>query len=200
MFGKNKFKKSLRQILLISLTLGLLSGCATSLVVKGDFPEPLIDPIPITAKLIYTDEFKNYTYLEESKTRSLNSIDFGSAQVNLFNTVFNTLLTVVQEDAELTIAAENLDFQFTIPRETKLNLYEVWLKYRVKITDSQGAELADWVIKGYGKTPTATLKSPTAAFNSATIIALRDVGAQIAIGFPKQPAIVELLNNRQNSL
>lgn len=92
------------------------------------------------------------------------------------------------------IEPEILDFQYTSPSETKLNLYEVWLRYRVKITDSQNKTLADWVVKGYGKTPSATLKSTSSAFNAATNIALRDVGAQLAIGFPNQSSVQNLLN------
>ena len=72
-------------------------------------------------------------------------------------------------------------------------MYEVWLRYRVKITDSQDKILADWVVKGYGKTPTATLKTTSSAFNAATNIALRDVGAQLAIGFPNQSSVQGLL-------
>ena len=92
-----------------------------------------------------------------------------------------------------------LDFQYTAPRETKLNLYEIWLQYRLKIEDANSNEVADWVVKGYGKTPTALLTTPASAFDSATNVALRDVGAQIAIGFRNQPQIIDFLEQRNRT-
>ena len=75
-------------------------------------------------------------------------------------------------------------------------MYEVWLKYRIKISDVNDEEIADWVIKGYGKTPTAMLSSASKAFNSATNVAMRDVGAQLAIGFTRERAIEEFLKKK----
>jgi len=177
--------------------LSLLGACASStVVVKGSVPPPLIDALPITASLSYTDEFKSYTYLEAEKKRALKSLDFGAAQVILFDTVFANLLNLVTPDTaikDLVIEPEILDFQYTAPRETKLKLYEVWIKYRLRITDANNKEVADWVVKGYGKTPTALLTTASAAFNSATNVALRDVGAQLSIGFGKQSDIAALL-------
>ena len=131
----------------------------------------------------------------------MSQLSFGEAQVTLFDRIFTQLVVMMPEanspGLDLIIEPEILDLQYTSPKETKLNLYEVWLRYRVKITDPSDNVLADWVVKGYGKTPTATLKSTGLAFNAATNIALRDVGAQLAIGFPKQPAIKALLKAKQ---
>jgi len=182
---------------LLLLTI-FLAGCGASKVsVKADIPRPLISTLPLKTYVLYTDEFSNYQYTEKEKGRSLSSLTFGPAQKALFEQVFAELLIVSPSAKEtgldLIIEPEILDLQYTSPKETKLNLFEVWLRYRVKITDADNNILADWVIKGYGKTPSATLKTIGTAFNAATNVALRDVGAQLAIGFPKQPAIMTLL-------
>jgi len=177
--------------------ISLLVGCSAGKVsVKANIPQPLVSKLPLSGYLSYTDTFKNYQYEEDEKGRSLSSLAFGPAQQNMFDRVFTQLLSISETSngsLDVIIEPEILDLQYTSPSETKLNLYEVWLRYRVKITDAQNQTLADWVVKGYGKTPTATLKSASSAFNSATNVALRDVGAQLAIGFPKQPAIAGLL-------
>ena len=55
------------------------------------------------------------------------------------------------------------------------------------------------MVKGYGKTPSAMLSSHLKALNTASIIALRDVGAQLAIGFRTQPNIEQYLSERTGS-
>ena len=197
---------NLRHLFLIAL-IALLSACATNIKVTGDIPRPLIEPLPITVELVYTDEFRRYTYEEEEKGRGLRSIAFGQAQMDLFDAIFGYTTqtsgdaqsageTLVSEKSDIRITPTLLDFQYSAPRETKLNLYEIWLKYRIKIEDSDNREIADWEVKGYGKTPTAMLSSAASAFDSATNVALRDVGAQMSIGFRTQPEIVDFIERR----
>lgn len=189
---------------LITLILCLLNACASKVTVTGDIPTPLVPKLPLSVEIIYTDEFKRYNYEEEEKGRGLRSIAFGDAQVALFDSIFGGLLNKVdsqsdQQTADMFITPSLLEFQYSAPRETRQKIYEIWLKYRLLITDENNQEVADWVVKGYGKTPTALLTSSDSAFNSATNIALRDVGAQLAIGFKTQPEIEEFLNTRVNA-
>ncbi len=184
----------------------LLGACTSNIKVTGDVPRPLIEPLPLNVELIYTDEFKRYTYEEDTRGRGLRSIAFGEAQVHLFDSIFNSGVVLNEGDTvsnivvpDLRITPFLLDFQYTAPRETKLNLYEIWLQYRLKIEDANSNEVADWVVKGYGKTPTALLTTPASAFDSATNVALRDVGAQIAIGFRNQPQIIDFLEQRNRT-
>ena len=225
MFDNKSFSGVLfLRTLLLFIGFSLLSACATSVKVNGEIPAPLVEKIPLTVQLVYDDEFKRHVYEEEEKGRSLKSIAFGEAQVTLFDSIFSHLFTLVDpieldlsEDsvasknlhviselnsvagADLKVTPTLLDFQYSAPRETKLNLYEIWLKYRLKIEDSNNREIADWVVKGYGKTPTALLNSASKAFDSATNVALRDVGAQLAIGFSTQPEIKEFLSGHPNT-
>jgi len=175
----------------------LLSGCANTVVVKGNIPMPLVERVPLNGAVNYTEEFKNYVYNESEKNRALKSLDFTEAQIIMFDRVFGGLVNLVAADTpelDLTIEPEILELQYTAPSETKLNQYEVWIKYRLKLMDAKNQKIADWIIKGYGKTPTALLGSAASGFNSAANIALRDVGAQLSIGFPKQSKIKALVN------
>lgn len=178
-----------------------LAACSKSFVVTSEVPRPLVEPINLSAKVQYSDEFKNFAYLETSSDRALEKVDFGSAQVGLFDQIFGQILDLVPDSAteyDLKIQPEILDFQYSIPSETKLNVYEIWVKYRLQISDSQENELADWVVKGYGKTPGSTMGSALKSFNTASNIALRDVGAQLAIGFAKQQSIQDYIAGKTN--
>lgn len=184
--------------ILMLFSLALLGGCATSVVVTPDIPKPLVQRLPLNAGIVYTDTFKNYVYLESEKKRgSLKSIDFTVAQMAMFDRVFGGLTNLVEVDDSsrvLSIEPQILDFQYTAPAETKLKQYEIWIKYRLRLRDANNASIADWTIKGYGKTPTGLLTSASSAFNAATNIALRDVGAQLSTRFPKQRVVKTLLD------
>lgn len=180
-------------LLLICLTLMLLSGCASNLTIDASVPKPLVEKLPLTAQVNYSEAFKNYLFAETDKRRSLETVKFGQAQYSVFQQVFSSVLTVkpVGEASQLLIEPEMLEFQYAVPAETKLSIYEVWLKYRIKISDNDGNIVADWLVKGYGKTPARTLVSPAIMFDEVCNIALRDVGAQLALGFGNQASIVE---------
>ena len=188
--------------LLYSLILILfLSACSKSFVVVGNIPTPLIDRSSLNAKVKYSDQFRNYKYVEPGKKRALENVEFGDAQVGLFDRIFAGIFNLVgdqEEDIDINIEPSVLDFQYSVPSETKSTQYEVWLKYRIKVSDNKNGEIADWVVKGYGKTPDSLLVSHLKLFNKASNIALRDVGAQLAIGFRNQPSIEDFLNKAIN--
>lgn len=175
-----------------------ISGCANSVVVKPDIPSPLVSRLDLKTNLVFTDTFKDYVYLENEKKRgSLKSLNFADAQTTMFRQVFSGITTLVEDeslDYDLAIEPEILDFQYSSPAETKLKQYEIWIKYRLKLLNSAEDSIADWTIKGYGKTPTGLLTSASSAFSAATNIALRDVGAQLSIRFPKQRVVKTLID------
>ncbi len=195
----DKKRKSIVRLALLTSVL-IFGGCSKSFVVTSEVPQPLIERVPMKAKMDYSEEFKNYVYVEAGDDRALEKVDFGQAQVGMFDRVFNNLLTIVEaedSDYEMKIQPQILDFQYSIPAETKVNMYEIWLKYRLRITDKNDTEIADWVVKGYGKTPTSMLSSQLKAFNTASNVALRDIGAQLAIGFVTQPSIEDYIATRK---
>ena len=198
MLGNGKFMITSKRLVVLSILFTVLSGCANNVIVNAEIPVPLVEKLPLTGSMVYNDKFKNYVYLKTEKSRtSLKSLDLAAAQITLFDRIFGSLMTLVApevENKDLNIEPEILDFQYSSPAETSLKQYEVWIKYRLKLSNGANQKLADWTIKGYGKTPTSLLTSATRAFNSAANVALRDVGAQLSIRFAQQRTIKQLLN------
>ena len=184
------------------LTLGVLSvmvGCASKVTVVADIPTPLVEKVPLNVHLSFTEEFRNHIYEENEKSRALSSLNLAEAQLSMFDAIFSNMTTLVSADdltKDLTVEPELLDFQYTAPSETKLKQYEIFLKYRLKLINKDDSTLADWIIKGYGKTPTALLSTATQAFNSAANVALRDIGTQLATRFPGQQKIRALIDSK----
>lgn len=184
----------------IMATLVVLSGCTHTLYVEGEFPSPLVGKIPTGVGVLYGDEFKNYVYEESSKDRKNWIIDMGDAQVDLFNAVLpNMFNSVVEVDSlplvngptglRLVISPLVEDFQYTLPSETKVKVYEIWLKYNIQVFEPDGTIVADWILTAYGKTPTGFMQSDEAALNQAIVVALRDAGANLSLNFAKVPEI-----------
>ncbi len=196
------FRKRVSRTVMTTMLLALMSACASNVTVKSNIPVPLVERLPLKVHLAYTDEFRNHVYQENEKRRALKSLNLAQAQIDMFDQVFGNLTTMVSADdpsRDLTIEPEILEFQYSAPSETKLKQYEIWIKYRLKILDQKNESLADWVVKGYGKTPTAMLTSASKAFNSATNVALRDTGAQLAINFKGQRKIKALIDQKNDT-
>lgn len=174
----------------------VLNGCSSSVVINSDFPEPLTPTLPVTLGIYYPDDFKHYVYTENSEDRSKWTIDSGAAHTKVLNKVFGKMFQHIEQLEQPNSTAVDLifephitDFQYAVPRETKVNIYEVWIKYNFKVYDSQGELVADWITSAYGKTPTAFLKSNEEAMHEAVVIALRDLGANIVLSFQQVPEI-----------
>ncbi|MGI9286022.1 MAG: hypothetical protein ACR2P1_11585 [Pseudomonadales bacterium] len=122
----------------------------------------------------------------------------------MMHTVFGAFFTSVKtvdadtlatpsDEFDLLLVPEVLEFQFSTPRITKVNVYEIWIKYQFSLQAADGEEIATWIVPVYGKTPTKFLKSKDAAVNLATLVALRDCGAAFITGFPRVPEVRNLL-------
>ena len=94
---------------------------------------------------------------------------------------------VLQVDAVLVPHVAEL--QYSIPSHTKINVFEIWMRYRYELYAPDGELLADWTMTSYGKTPTAFLQSAEAAVNLAAVVALRDAGANFAMNFSNVPEV-----------
>jgi len=185
----------------------MLLGCTTKVVVNGYFPVPVVDPLPLTVAVVYSPDFANYKYIEKDEEREEKEISVGVAQVKLFSTVLSGMFEQVVYTDEVTASNDSSidmffkpkieELQYNMPVETKVNMFEVWIKYHLKFFDAQGNVIADWIQTAYGKTPTAMFKSKEKALNEAMIVALRDVGAGIVLRFNHLPEIKHWLKQRE---
>ena len=107
-------------------------------------------------------------------------------------------------DSSLPVSAENKnldailspsieEMQFSLPRETRLDIYEVWIQYKIGLFDNQGKHITDILLTAYGKTSTEFMKNRKDALAGAMELALRDAGAKMALGFPQHEGVKDWL-------
>ncbi len=198
----------LKNLALLCCT-AVLSACgASSLVVSGDYPTPNVGQIPLTLGVYYDEELRNFTYVEYSETgKEEYQIASGQTHIELFDTVLPAMFerVVVLNDLNAATAARVdavfapsiEEFQLALPQKTRLDSYEVWVKYNMRLLGPRGDYIADWVMTSYGKTPLATLRSTDAGINDATVGALRDLGSSFALSFGSVPEVREWLAAQQ---
>ena len=195
------------RLLVLLILVALISSCGVSnLVVEGNFPTPNINKIPLSMAVYYDQALREFSYMEYSETgREEINVESGESHINLFNAVLPAMFEEVVEieglddpkalevDAVFTPVIE--EFQLALPEKTKLEVYEVWIKYNMRIVDSSGDSLADWVVTSYGKTPTETFRTVEDGINEAAVVALRDLASSFSLNFTRIPEVQDWLNN-----
>jgi hypothetical protein len=208
--------------LALCLTL-LTAGCASKQVaVEGNFPRPLLDPLPITLGVIYPSAFAQHEFFDEAKGRAESDwlVKTGEAQVEFWDILFGGMFdevvhirdweTVQSRGAEIdgVLIPAIADLQYTIPTHTNVKIYEIWMRYEFRLVDvaaihqqedsalsfNPEERLAAWPITAYGKTPTAFLQSDEEAVNLAAVVALRDAGAHFVTSFGATPDVAVWLD------
>ena len=192
--------------LTISLISCFLISCGVSnLVIQGNFPTPNINKIPLSVAVYYDDALRAFSYMEYSETgREEINIESGESHIRLFNAVLPAMFEEVIEvegfddpnvqNVDAVFAPVIEEFQLALPEKTKLEVYEVWIKYNMRILNSSGVSLADWVVTSYGKTPTETFLSVEDGINDAAIVALRDLASSFSLNFTRVPEVQDWLS------
>ena len=177
-----------------ALYLIALTGCSKSVSLKVDaqVPVPVVAQIPVDIGVLYEPQFRDHVYTEDTDDRPDWKIESGSSQVALFNQVLPPMFRSVKQvsaipttGVQAVLSPQIEDMQFALPYETKSDLYEVWIKYNIRLFDPEGKLIASWPVSGYGKSSEELLKSRDEGLNSAMNLALRDAGAKLALGFDK---------------
>jgi hypothetical protein len=196
-----------RSLLLLLLLFGLSSCGVSNVVIDGSFPTPNINKMPIAIAVYYDDALKDFAYLEYSETGQEEfNIESGKSHVQLFNVVlpamFDRVVFVDSMEEVPTLGVDAVfapaieEFQLALPLKTKLDVFEVWIKYNMRLLTPTGDYIADWVLTSYGKTPTETFRSVEGAINDAAVVALRDLASSFALSFNQVPEVRDWLNNR----
>lgn len=184
----------------------LLAGCGVSnVVIQGSFPSPNISKLPIAVAVYYDPALRDFAYLEYSETGAEEfNIESGRSHMDLFNAIVPAMFDrVVFVDSMEEAQAQGVDavfvpaieeFQLALPAKTKLDVYEVWIKYNMRLLTAEGDYIADWVLTSYGKTPTATFLSVKEAINEAAIVALRDLASSFSLSFSQVPDVRDWLS------
>lgn len=203
----------------------LLAACGgKQVIVQGNFPEPLLEPLPLSIGVVYSDDFANHEFFDEAAGRADSDwlVSTGTAQVQFWNTLLGGMferVVRIQTDADVHTYENQLDavivpyiedLQYTIPTHTNVKVYEIWMRYRFRLTSldeihdhangtlsyNPAASFADWQLTAYGKTPSAFMLTDEAAVNLAAVVALRDAGANFVTSFKRVPQVNEWLASR----
>lgn len=186
----------------------VLASCGVNkVVIEGSYPTPNVAKLPLTLAVVYDEPLRSFSYIEYSETGAEEfNIASGESHVALFDAVLPAMFqSVVQvaslEDAEAlgvdAIFVPAIDeFQLALPQKTKLDVYEVWIRYNLRFLTGDGAPIADWVLTSYGKTPTESMRTADSAINDAAVVALRDLASSFSLSFAQVPEVRDWLASR----
>ncbi|MFT5012995.1 MAG: hypothetical protein ACJAX5_001534 [Patiriisocius sp.] len=193
----------MKNLIVLSLLATLsLAGCTTTVVVEGTVPTPLVRKIPARVGIYYDENFKNFKHTESLEAEGTWKIDLGDQNVTFFRNLMGSLFESVAElpgpepsaelagqlDALLTARIEK--YGFLTPGLSGLKFFSVSIHYRITMVDMSGNELADWTVVGYGKSEGGAFGNDR-ALGDATMMAIRDGGARIAIGLTDRPEVAK---------
>ncbi len=209
-FASNRRLGLPRTLALVAMLAAVTACGPNEVMVKGQFPEPLMSKLPLTIGVWYPEEFANHEFFDEAKGRAESGwiVRTGEAQVTMWDTLFGGMFTELVHmkgkpapgqmnqlvDAVLVPRVDEL--QYTIPAHTNVKVYEIWMRYAFDLVTVEGEPIAEWTMTAYGKTPTAFLQSDSAAVNLAAVVALRDAGANFAANFTRIPGVQDWLNEK----
>lgn len=194
----------------------LLGGCViffvqscgtSSIVIEGQYPSPNVTKIPLSIGVIYPQELIDFNYVEYSEIGEEEyRVQSGQSHRDLFDAllpsmfervvVLDSIESAVSQEVDIVFLPAIEEFQLALPSKTKLDVFEVWVKYNLRISDSEGEGIADWILTSYGKTPTRTMRSVENSINQAAVVALRDFASSFTLGFSQVPEIRQWLSQR----
>ncbi len=177
----------MRIVLTGILIAGLTAGCGSNVKLQAPtIPKPLINKIPASIGLRMPADFQHYVHEEEIIGREQWSIDLGNSNAALFTQLFGfmfenvTILNSTDDPKKFDIDAliePSIDaFEFSVPNQSKTESFAVWIRYRIRVYDHDGDEVANWPVSAYGKSETESV-SGSKALQRAAVLAMRDAAA-----------------------
>jgi hypothetical protein len=212
---------SAKRLAALFILLFVVACTSREVVVEGAFPAPLIDPVPVSVGILFTQEFREHELIDDATGRGEVSwrVSTGSAQVDFWSTLFpaffqnvvfiNSYEDLETYDVDAVLIPEVSEVQYAIPLYTSVKVYEIWMRYQLSLvepeqimdTDNKTINLenmqafAEWPLTAYGKTPTAFMQSDVDAVNLAAVMALRDAGANFITSFARVPGVMDWIEN-----
>ncbi|MBO6555201.1 MAG: hypothetical protein JJ957_01775 [Pseudomonadales bacterium] len=189
----------MRKFLVLMMIL-VVPACTTNVVVEGTVPSPLVVKIPARVGVYYSEDFRNFRYQEAIRDAGTWNIDLGAQNLSFFRNLTSALFTSVQEVREPPLTTEEMrdldgimipyieKYGFLTPSISGLKFYSASIEYRIVLYNKTGKKIGDWNIVGYGKSEGGMFTGDE-AINEATVLAIRDGGARIAIELIDQPAV-----------
>ncbi|CAN5135737.1 hypothetical protein BH24PSE2_BH24PSE2_04270 [soil metagenome] len=181
----------------------LLAGCITTHVpIEGEFPAPVMRPLPYAVGVHYPEELKTFTHEEKVPSGRTWVVDLGPIHVAFFDELFAGMfsrlvrLEAIPAGASGTPEVDGIleplieDFQFATPGQTQSKFYEVWIRYRLRLYSPAGELVESWPLSAYGKSRSQFAQAKD-SINDATLVAMRDAAALLVLKFKTEPAVPE---------
>lgn len=195
---------------LLGLVALVLGGCSGEVKVEESFPVPLVERLPLRVALHYPPAFSEYSYTEAPAAERDWTVQLGNANVRMFDAVFSGMFTATQRVSDVAAAPQEMPgldailsptidaFEFSLPAQSATDQYAVWIRYNLDVYGRDGKLIVRWPVAAYGQSGTGGL-SDEEAMERATVLALRDAAATIAVGFARQQKIRENLLGRDEA-
>ena len=167
----------------------LVAGCGSNVKMSAPtIPEPLLEQIPISVGLRMTEDFEKFVHEEKVYGREEWSIDLGRSNAALFEQLFahmfaNVTVLGPDDDPQLmpldAVVEASIDaFEFATPEQSNSDAFAVWIRYRLRVYDSEGELVSNWPVSAYGKSQTTVMGSDE-ALRRAAVLAMRDAAADV---------------------
>lgn len=191
------------QLSLLGLLITVLAGCGGSQVAVDDptIPDPLISQLPMSVGARYPEAFDDFVHEERVIGKEKWLIDLGQSNRLLFDKLFSSMFTdfqVIGADDDPrdfgfdAMIEPSIDaFEFSVPEQSQTDAFAVWIRYRIRIFDRQGTQVANWPISAYGKSQTSAFGGDE-ALRRAAVLAMRDAAALIIMQMDKSTGISSL--------
>ena len=202
----------LRGFALLGVSL-MLSACAGTQVAVNDeqFPVPLVEKTPLAMGIYLSPEIRSFVHQEPIEKRGNWKVDIGSAQEPMFQSLAEGMFQSFEWVDEVETEHPNLagvlaptieELQFSTPKQTRSDYYEVWIRYQFKLYNSDGSVRGEWPLTAYGKANTQnySLSVSGPALQEAALAACRDAMAFFTLQFHKVPAVQAWLADNQGEL
>ena len=161
-------------------------------------PDPLVEKIPISVAVKFPDVFEHFVHEEQGIDKKKWTLDLGRSNELLFTKLFRAMfndLTVIDDDVDTrdlpidALIEPSIDaFEFSVPSQSQTSSFAVWIRYRIKIFDSEGNQFANWPISAYGKS-LSTAMGRDQPLKRAAVLAMRDAAALIIMRMDKDTGI-----------
>lgn len=184
------------------LLLAALQGCGSQVAVRNpNIPDPLIAQLPMSVAVRYPDSFDHFVHEEKVIGKETWKIDLGKSNKMLFTKLFGAMFTNLEVVEEATdprdmkfdaLIEPGIDaFEFSVPEQSQTDAFAVWIRYRIKVFDSEGNQVANWPISAYGKSQSTTFGGDK-ALRRAAVLAMRDAAALVILQMDKSTGISSL--------
>ena len=180
----------------------LAGGCASSVTLEPvHIPTPLIEPMRLSVGVRIPADFEHFVHEEEVLGRERWTIDLGRSNAALFTQLFGFMFDEVtllgpDDDASAldidALLAPTIDaFEFSVPSQSRTDSYAVWIRYRIKVYNRAGKEVANWPVAAYGKSEQTGLTG-VEPLKRAAILAMRDAAALMIMKLDQATGLSDL--------